>query len=213
MKERKFAMKDMLIIIGASGHGKVAADIAIKMNNWQNISFLDDDETLTSCMDFEILGKTGDAFKYKNNADFFVAVGNNETREYIQEEFEKEGLSIVSLIHPNAVIGSEVQIGAGTVVMAGAVINSSSIVGKGCIINTSCSIDHDNMIGNYVHISPGSHLAGTVQIGKGCWLGVGSVVSNNINICSGCTIGAGAVVINDINDQGTYIGVPARRRL
>ena len=35
-------MNDSLIIIGASGHGKVVADIAMKMNKWKNISFLDD---------------------------------------------------------------------------------------------------------------------------------------------------------------------------
>ena len=35
-------MSKSLVIIGASGHGKVVADIAIKMNKWQEISFLDD---------------------------------------------------------------------------------------------------------------------------------------------------------------------------
>ena len=39
-------MKNKLLIIGASGHGKVAADIALKMNIWQNIAFLDDDENI-----------------------------------------------------------------------------------------------------------------------------------------------------------------------
>lgn len=204
-------MKDKLIIIGASGHGKVVADIAIKMNNWENIAFLDDDETVKICMGFDVIGKSADAIKYKNEADFFVAIGNNSVREKVQEELMDEGLNVVSLIHPSVVLGTDVEIDIGTAVMAGVVINSSTRIGKGCIINTSSSLDHDNVIDDYVHISPGASLAGTVKVGKESWLGIGSVVSNNVNICSGCKLGAGAVVVNDITESGTYVGFPVRR--
>ena len=204
-------MKDKLIIIGASGHGKVVADIAIKMNKWQSIAFLDDDESIKTSMGLEVIGKTADAFIYKNEADFFVAIGSNTTREKIQEKLIEQGLNVASLIHPSAVIGTDVEIGIGVAVMAGVVINSSTRIGKGCIINTSASLDHDNVIEDYVHISPGVRTAGTVSISKGTWLGIGSVVSNNVNICSGCKVGAGAVVVKDIAEPGTYVGVPVRR--
>lgn len=204
-------MKEKLIIIGASGHGKVVADIAIKMNKWQSIAFLDDDESIKTSMGLEVIGKTADAFAYKDEADFFVAIGSNETREKIQEKLIDEGLNVVSLIHPSAVVGTDVEIGIGTAVMAGVVTNSSTRIGKGCIINTSSSLDHDNVIEDYVHISPGVNMAGTVKVGKGSWIGIGSVVSNNVNICSGCKVGAGAVVVKDITEPGTYVGVPVRR--
>ncbi|NLN49475.1 MAG: acetyltransferase [Clostridiales bacterium] len=204
-------MKDKLIIIGASGHGKVVADIAIKMNKWQNIAFLDDDESIKTSMGLEIIGKIADAFVYNDKAEFFVAIGNNATREKIQEKLIVERLDVVSLIHPSAIIGTGVEIGIGTAVMAGVVINCSTRVGKGCIINTSSSLDHDNVIEDYVHISPGVRSAGTVAIGKSTWVGIGSVIRNNVNICSGCIVGAGAVIVKDITEPGTYVGVPARR--
>jgi sugar O-acyltransferase (sialic acid O-acetyltransferase NeuD family) len=204
-------MKNKLIIIGASGHGKVVADISIKMNKWQSIAFLDDDESIKTSMGLEVIGRTADAFTYKDEADLFVAIGSNATREKIQEKFIAKGLNVVSLIHPSAVIGTDVEIGIGTAVMAGVVINSSSRIGKGCIINTSSSLDHDNVIEDYVHISPGVKMAGTVKVGKGSWIGIGSVVSNNVNICSGCKVGAGAVVVKDITEPGTYVGVPVRK--
>ena len=204
-------MKNKLIIIGASGHGKVVADIAIKMNKWQSIAFLDDDESIKTSMGLEVIGTTADAFTYKDEADFFVAIGSNATREKIQEKLIEEGVNVVSLIHPSSVIGTEVEIGIGTAVMAGVVVNSSTRIGKGCIINTSASLDHDNVIEDYVHISPGVNMAGTVKIGKRSWLGIGSVVNNNVNICSRCKVGAGAVVVKDITEPGTYVGVPARR--
>ncbi len=204
-------MKDKLIIIGASGHGKVVADIAIKMNKCQSIAFLDDDKSINTSMGLEVIGSTADAFTYKDEADFFVAIGNNAVREKVQEKFIEEGLNVVSLIHPSAVIGTNVEIGIGTVIMAGVVINSSTRIGKGCIINTSSSLDHDNVVNDYVHISPGVRTAGSVSIGKDTWLGIGSVVSNNVNICSGCKVGAGAVVVKDITEPGIYVGVPVRR--
>lgn len=204
-------MKNKLIIIGASGHGKVVADIAIKMNKWQSIAFLDDDESIKTSMGLEVIGTTADAFTYKDEADFFVAIGSNATREKIQEKLIEEGLNVVSLIHPSSVIGTEVEIGIGTAVMAGVVVNSSTRIGKGCIINTSASLDHDNVIEDYVHISPGVRAAGSVTVGKATWLGIGSVISNNINICSGCKLGAGAVVLKDITELGTYVGVPVKK--
>ena len=204
-------MKDKLLIIGASGHGKVVADIALKMNRWKGIAFLDDDESLEACMGLEVIGKTADFIKYKDEVDFFIAIGNNTTREKIQEKLEAEGVSIPILVHPNAVVGEQVEFGVGTVVMAGVVINCCSEIGKGCILNTGATIDHDNYIEDYVHISPGVHTAGTVKIGKGTWLGVGSVISNNLNITSGCKVGAGAVVVKDITESGIYVGGPVRR--
>lgn len=203
--------KKRLLIIGASGHGKVVADIALKMNKWKSIAFLDDDESIKTCMGLEVIGKSADAFTYKKDSDFFVAIGNNATREKVQEKLTTEGASVVSLVHPSAVIGSEVEIDDGTVVMAGVAISSSSTIGRGCIINTSSSLDHDNVIEDYVHISPGARLAGTVKVGKGTWIGIGSVVSNNVNICSGCKLGAGAVVVKDITEPGTYVGLPVRK--
>ncbi len=189
-----------LTIIGASGHGRVIADIA-RLNGYDEIEFLDDDTSLTSCGVYPVVGKTD---KVINN-DVFVAIGNPEIREQLSI-----GRKTVTLIHPNAVVAEGVEIGEGTVVMAGAVINPGVTIGKGCIINTSSSVDHDCIIGDFVHISVGAHLCGTVKVGSRSWIGAGAIISNNLTICSNCMIGAGSVVIKNIEKQGTYIGVPAK---
>lgn len=204
-------MKNKLLIIGASGHGKVVADIALKMNKWQSIAFLDDDKSIKSSMGLIVIGTSDDVFAHIDEYEVFVGIGNNTTRQRIHEMLETFGASIPVLIHPNAVVGEQVEVGFGTVVMAGVVINCCTSIGKGCIINTSATVDHDNNIEEFVNISPGVHLAGTVKIGKGSWLGIGSVVSNNVNITSGCKVGAGSVVIKDITEPGVYVGVPVRR--
>ncbi|MCR4621563.1 MAG: acetyltransferase [Clostridiales bacterium] len=195
-----------LTIIGASGHGKVVADAATYCG-YDNIVFLDDDETSLKCGKWPVVGKTNKAAEVDN--DLFIAIGDAKTRKRFFELYSNK--HIVTIIHPAAVIAEDVSIDAGTVVMPGAVINPGVIIGKGCIINTSSSVDHDCFLEDYVHVSVGAHLSGTVHVGELTWIGAGATVSNNINICSGCMIGAGAVVVKSIEEAGKYIGVPAKR--
>ena len=195
-----------IVIIGASGHGKVIADIA-KNVGYEKITFLDDGRT-GKVGGYEIVGDTSliDSF----DADFFVAIGNGIVRKRITGMLEEKGKNIPTLIHPAAVVAESARLGAGTVVMAGAVINPDAVIGKSSIINTCSSIDHDCNIGEYNHVSVGSHVSGTVVSGENVWVGAGATISNNINICCNVFLGAGAVVVKDINEPGTYIGVPAR---
>lgn len=203
-------MNDMLIIIGASGHGKVLADIAIKMQKWKKISFLDDDPNIREILGCPVIGPSSDASHYKEQADFIVGIGDNEIRANIQKDLMEAGFSVTTLIHPSAIIATEVEIGIGTVIMARVVINSSTRIGNGVIINTSASVDHDNVIEDFVHLSPGVRIAGTVKVGKQSWLGIGSTIINNIVISEKTIIGAGAVVVKDIPENCTAVGSPAK---
>ena len=192
-----------LTIIGASGHGKVVAEIA-RLNGYDDIVFLDDNPSIRSCGSYPVIDST-DRFI---DGDCFVAIGNGKIRERLSQNRK-----LISLIHPNAVVAKDVIIGLGTVIMPGVVINPGTIIGKGCIINTSSSVDHDCVIGDYVHIAVGAHLCGTVSIGDQTWVGAGATVINNICVCDECMIGAGSVVIRTIDRKGTYFGVPAKEKI
>lgn len=198
-----------LVMIGAGGHAKVCYDIAKLMNKWNEIIVLDDNPINEY---FEIAGPIEDAGNYIEDYDFFVALGDNSIRECITKDLLSLKANITSLIHPKAIIASDVKIGKGSTIMAGVVINSTTEIGNGCIINTSSSIDHDNNIEEFVHVSPGAILSGTVTIGMNTWVGTGTVVSNNISVGAYITIGAGSVIVNDIKKIGTYYGIPARMK-
>ena len=204
-------MHKKLIIIGASGHGKVVADIAEQLHKYEEIVFLDDNDSLDKCMGYPVVGKSDRIEEYLNVVDFFVAIGNAKIRKKVMKQLQERNASIVTLIHPAAVIGCRVTIGEGTVVMAGAVINPDTQIGNGCIINTCVSVDHDCQIGDYVHVAVGAHVCGSVNIGERTWVGAGTIVKNNVKICAECMIGAGTVVVKDIDEVGVYIGTPARR--
>lgn len=200
-----------LVMIGASGHGKVCAEIAKLSKTYSEIIFLDDSPLVKKCGEYDVVGTSGDFYKYiEEKTEFFVSIGNHEHRQRIQEKIEGAGVAVSTLIHQDAVISEDVCIGIGTVVMPGVVINPGTKIGRGVIINTSGSVDHDCIVGDWTHVSVGTHICGTVEIGKECWIGAGVTVSNNLKICDDVILGAGAVVVKDIAKSGTYVGVPAK---
>ena len=200
-------MKEKVVIIGASGHGKVVADIIIKSGD-EVIGFLDDNPNIgNSFAGFPMLGKVSNLENYLEYS-FIIAIGNADIRERISNQYE---LNWYTAIHPTAELSTiGVRVDVGTVIMANAVINSDAKIGKHCIINTGAIVEHDNQIHDYAHISVGAKLAGNVTVGKKTWIGIGSQIIQGKAIGSETMIGAGAVVIEDIPSCCTAVGCPAK---
>ena len=203
-------MKKRLLIIGAGGHGKVCADIAYKMNKWDVIAFLDNDTYRKQVIGFNVIDTFDGAGKYSHDSDFFVAVGDNKVRSKLFEQLGEK--DIATLVHPSAIIGLDVLIACGTVLMANTVVNSGTRIGECCIINTAATVDHDCNVGDFVHLSPGVSVAGNVRIGKYSWIGIGSTIINSIEIADNVMVGGGACVSKGIVESGLFVGVPARLR-
>lgn len=195
-------MSDEIILIGASGHSKVIADI-IRKNGNTVYGFLDDDRTKKG-----VIGPVSDCLLYQDKK-FVIAIGSNQIRKKIAETYPT--LQYCTAIHPSAVLADNIEIGEGTVVMANAVINSDARIGNHCIINSASVVEHDCYLEDFVHISPGAVLCGTVTVKSACHIGSNAVVRNNISICDDVTIGCGGCVVKDIKSAGVYIGVPAVR--
>lgn len=202
-------MNKQVIIIGASGHGKVIADIVIKSGD-ELVGFLDDNLN-AKIWNYPTLGRVYDYTKFINNHEFIVAIGNNATRSQVMDWMNISQCKWYNAIHPTANIGYGVELGNGIVLMANSVVNADSKIADGVIINTNASVDHDCQIGKCAHISVNSAIAGGCNIGSEVFVGAGATIKNNINISEKITIGAGATVVNDLYVAGTYIGTPAKK--
>lgn len=199
-----------LAIFGASGHGKVVADIAESLG-WNKISFFDDVWPRKMVNGhWDVIGNMDDLLNSMSQYDgVFIAIGDNQIRQFKTEMLLDMGVELPALIHPNAVVSRYVSLGEGTVIMPGVVVNADTTIGNASILNTGCSIDHDCNLGPYVHISPGAKVAGGVKIGARSWVGIGSSVRQMINIGTDAVIGAGAAVVADVKNGSTVVGVPA----
>lgn len=203
-------MSDNLIMVGAGGHARVCAEIAI-LNGYKKIIYLDDNQDLIGNEVFEgiVEGKIEDIDSF--DGDVFVGIGDPIIRGKLLEDYiYQKKRNVISLIHPSAVISETATLAKGVVIMAGAVVTLCGI-DVGVIVNTCSSVDHDCYIHSNSHVAVGAHLCGNVEVGKNCWIGAGATIVNNVNITDNVTIGAGAVVLNSITEPGTYVGVPAKR--
>ena len=65
---------------------------------------------------------------------------------------------------------------------------------------------------DFITVNPGTNISGNVHIGNECEIGTGAKIIQGINISEKTIIGAGGVVVRDTEPDGTYIGVPAKRK-
>lgn len=193
-------------LYGASGHGKVVAEI-LEKNKKSIQAVFDDNPACTSLLDYPVPGAFArDSFP--QDAQLIITIGNNSVRKKIAQQLSD--VPFATAIHPAASISARSTIGAGTVIMAGVSVNSSVVMGQHVILNTNCSIDHDCELGDFVHISPNAALAGNVKIGEGTHVGIGACVIQGMNIGSWAIIGAGTVVITDVPDHAVVVGNPGK---
>lgn len=204
-------MSRVLAILGASGHGRVIADIALE-TSWTDVAFFDDEWPVKSaCGGWEVIGNT-DALvaALASYPGVVVGIGNCAHRAAKHSALRDLQAPLVSIVHPRACISSRAELGAGSVVMAQAVVNIGARIGEACIINTGATVDHDCKIGFAVHVAPGAHLSGLVTVGDRAWIGVGASVRQGAWIGADATVGAGAAVVTDVPEATVVYGVPAR---
>jgi sugar O-acyltransferase (sialic acid O-acetyltransferase NeuD family) len=192
-----------LVLIGAGGHGKVAADTALA-SGFGDVVFLDRDHPRRVVNGrWPIIGNLATAV----DGERFLSIGDNAVRARLWQELAFDTSPVVC--HPSAVVSTWAQLSAGTLVAAGVVVQVDVHAGRGVILNTGCSVDHDCRLGDFVHISPGARLAGNVAVGARSWIGIGAVVREGVTIGSDAVVAAGAAVIADVPNGARVGGVPA----
>lgn len=214
----KHPLKDKpnLIIIGASGHAKVIIDIIERTKEYNIIGLIDSFKPSgTKIFNYKILGHEKDIpflSAVHNFKHAIIAIGDNWTRKTIYEKINSiyPELEYVKAIHPKSIIGRNVKIGKGTVVMAGAIINSDARVGEFCIINTKASLGHDAELKKYSSLAPNATIGGNVKIGTCSAICLSASVIQDITIGKYSIIGAGSLVIRNIESYKMALGVPAK---
>lgn len=198
---RNFVEPSKIFVYGASGHGKVIADIILAMGHqfggWIDDRILPHSQTWKSFC------------KNNTTAKLALGIGDNLARSKIAQKILDKGFELPILIHPSAIISSSALLDLGTVVMPLAVVNADSRIGKGCIINTGSIVEHDCELANFIHISPKAALAGGVKVGSYTHIGMGSNIIQNLSIENNCLISAGSTVIRNIDAFSMVAGTPA----
>lgn len=200
-----------IAIIGAGGHGRELADIVLAIAKTAGgislLGIVDDGDP-----DLGLLARSGVRFLGSTSRldsrdiDVFIGVGNPATRARIDTSL---GAMAVPLVHPSASMGSNTDVGPGSVLAQGVIVTTNVTIGRHSHVNIGSTISHDCAIGDHVTICPGVHLTGDVRIGDRVFIGAGATVLPGLTIGDDAVVGAGAVVTSDVRRAETVAGVPA----
>jgi sugar O-acyltransferase (sialic acid O-acetyltransferase NeuD family) len=116
-----------------------------------------------------------------------------------------------TLVHPAASVAPGVELGAGTILLAGVVVTAPQRVGSHVVAMPHVLLTHDDVVGDCVTMAGRATLAGGVVVDEAAYLGAGCLVRQGVRIGAQAVVGMGAVVLDDVPSGQTWAGVPARR--
>ena len=199
-----------LLIVGAGPMGRVAyayaKDAGIEVKGFIDSrpaaldGFSGYPPIISSLDDYEPCGEDA----------FVIALGDPAQKKAYAEQVAAKGGRFISIVHPLAYVGMDVEIGEGTVVAPHASITNDVKIGKHVLIGLNAVVSHDSHVGDYVSISPGCRVTGGCKIGAGSFLGVQSAVIPHceLGLESPVFVAAGAIVTKSF-PSGRLMGVPA----
>lgn len=204
-----------LILVGASGHARVLADLILAGGGWL-LGVVDRDAAPGDWhFGLALLGDDDALAAYPPEVvDLALGIGamlGSGLRTSVLTRLGGLGYAFPALVHPHACLARAVQLDAGVQVMAGAVVQTGCRLGAHVIVNTRASLDHDCMLAEHAHIAPGAVLCGNVLVGAGAIIGPGAVVARGVRIGAGAVVGAGASVVRDVPEGARLI--PAALRI
>ena len=205
-----------IIIIGSSGHARVVIDIIERGSKYKIVGLIDSyAQAGDTVLGYKILGdehKIPELLNSYNLKGGIIAIGDNWDRHLVYQRINDicKSFNFINAIDPTAVIGKNVTLGKGIVIMPAAVVNCNSQIDDFCIINTKASLDHDSHMKSFSSLAPGVTTGGYVEIGFCSVVCIGANVIPKIIIGENSVIGGGSFVNKSIPDNVVAFGIPVK---
>ncbi len=141
-----------LLILGAGQYGLVAKEIAEAMGVFSTVEFLDDHSELA-------VGKLDDLNRIEYDVAF-VAIGDPSVRCHWMTRVK----SLVTLVHPRAVVSPSASVGEGSIIEAGAVVSADAVIGKGTIVMANAVVGHNATVGDCCQLRYGCAVSENITV-------------------------------------------------
>lgn len=204
-----------LLIVGGGGLGRELYSFAERHPDngqaWILGGFLDDSpRELPGAHPGRIVGSISGYQPSK--VDLLLnGIGSPVGRKHCVLALKARGAEFISFRHPSALVGRNVLLGEGVVLLAHVNLTCDIEVGAHTVFLSGSGAGHDSRIGAYCQISGGCDIMGHVTIGEGVLLGSGARLLPRVKVGDYATVGTGSVVITRVAPYETVFGNPARR--
>lgn len=205
-----------IVLIGGGNQAHYTADIINKEGKYKIIGIIDSIHEIGSeRFGYKVLGRQENLKDLINEYDIeagIISIGDNSVRYYVLNQIKElvPSFKFINAIHPSVIIGENVEIGVGVIMMAGCIINPKSKIGNFAFFATGAQVDHDCNIGNFTSISAGSITGGFVTLKDFSAITLGVTVIDRLTIGSNTLVGAGSLVIKDLPKNVLAYGNPAK---
>ena len=203
-----------LIVYGAGEFGSLIANVISYYEDYKIAAYGDDSKSNKNLF---IDGspiydeKTLLEFADKNNIKNAISsIGNNFIRAEKYNLLKKAGFNMISIVHPQALIDTNVNYGENVIIEMGTAIHTHSTIGNNVFLGGDALIGHHNKIGNHVLVGGNVSFGGSVIVEDYVSIGVGASIKPGVILGEGSVIGVGAAVIKDVDPGSIVVGVPAK---
>jgi len=204
--------ENRIVIYGAGGHGRSLAALIRLLDSFEMIGFLDDGYDVgEGVLGLALLGGSEKLDELAEDGILLAVngvggIGDLQPRLRVFNLLRQAGFTCPTVVHPSAFLEESVTLGDGIQVFPYAYVGTEVQVGYGTIINTGAIVSHNCVLGQYVNLSPGATLAGDVTVCEGALIGMRATVNLNVQVGKRARIGNGATIKSDVPDGGV---VPA----
>ena len=161
-----------LLIIGAGQYGFVAKEIAQAMNCFGEIAFLGE------------IGSINDIEKFAGDFHYgFVAFNNPEIRRKFIELLRYNGFIPAILKHPQAYVGTNVQLQIGCCIEPLAIVQNGAVIATASFIASGAVIKHNAFIGEYCNIDSNAVVESNAIVPAETNIGCNSVFCKEQGVC------------------------------
>lgn len=197
-----------LLVYGAGGHGRSLVELIRLLPGYQIEGFVDDGyQGGEQVSDLPVFGD-GHLLNELFSRGIALAVngvggiGNFQQRLDVYLALREAGFFCPSVVHPFAFLEASAVLSDAVQVFPFAYVGSQVQIGYGSIINTGAIVSHDCQLGELSNLSPGATLAGGVMLGERTLIGMRATVNLGVRIGAGARVGNGATVKADVPENG-----------
>ncbi len=122
-------------------------------------------------------------------------------RARVFAEWKAAGIPFANVIHPSAVVGMNVAMGEGNVVMAFCHFGACATVGDNNFLSAYCSIEHHCVLGSHCSFGPGVVTSSRVHIGDRARFGTGIFIEPGVTIGAESVIASGLAIWQNIPER------------